>query len=123
LALRQLGVHLALDDFGTGAAALVHLKTLPVDSIKIDRAFVSGLGVNRVDDAIVEAVVDLTRRLDMITVAEGVETARQEHRLRAIGCRFAQGHRFAPALPPEEVEGCLERRGGRIVLATPRVDA
>jgi diguanylate cyclase (GGDEF)-like protein len=122
LRLRELGVHLALDDFGTGAAALVHLRALPVTSIKIDRSFVRGLGIHRSDDAIVEAVVDLTRRLDLITVAEGVETATQELRLREAGCCFAQGHRFAAALPPDEVETCLKQRGGRIAVAASRVD-
>jgi len=115
--LRDLGVRLALDDFGTGAGALVHLRELPIDSIKIDGSFVAGLGIDRFDDAIVEAVVELARRLDLFTVAEGVETASQQQRLHAVGCQFAQGHLFAPALPPHEMEAHLERRGGRIALA------
>jgi diguanylate cyclase (GGDEF)-like protein/PAS domain S-box-containing protein len=119
--LRRLGVKLSLDDFGTGAAALVHLRELPVGSIKIDRSFVAGLGKDEFDDAIVEAIVELSHRLDLYTVAEGVETPTQQSRLMAIGCNFAQGYLFAPALPPHEIEAKLERRGGRIALF-PRAD-
>ena len=116
--LRELGVRLALDDFGTGAAALVHLKALEVDSIKIDRSFVAGLGVNRFDDAIVDAMVELTRRLDLTPVAEGVETAAQERILLGAGCTFAQGHRFAPALGPDDTVEHLERPGSRMTFDT-----
>ncbi|MEX2269504.1 MAG: EAL domain-containing protein [Acidimicrobiia bacterium] len=115
--LRDLGVKIALDDFGTGAAALVHLRELPVGSIKIDQSFVAGLGKDPFDDAIVDSIIDLSRRLDLFTVAEGVETASQEQRLRDSGCHFAQGHRFAPALPADEIEAFLGRRGGRIAVS------
>jgi diguanylate cyclase (GGDEF)-like protein/PAS domain S-box-containing protein len=118
--LKDLGIGVALDDFGTGAAALIHLRELPVDSIKVDRAFVCGLGRDPFDDAIVEGIVDLSRRLNLVTVAEGVETADQQQRLRAAGCGFAQGHWFAAALPAHEMERHLERRGGRIALGVTR---
>jgi diguanylate cyclase (GGDEF)-like protein/PAS domain S-box-containing protein len=118
LGLKRLGVLLALDDFGTGAAALLHLKRLPVNSIKIDRAFVAGLGLDPVDDAIVDAIVDLSTRLGLCTTAEGVETASQEQRLLASGCVLAQGHRFAAAMSPEDLEAFLSRRGGRVALPT-----
>jgi diguanylate cyclase (GGDEF)-like protein/PAS domain S-box-containing protein len=118
--LKELGIGIALDDFGTGAAALIHLREIPVDSIKIDRAFVSGLGRDPFDDAIVEAIVDLSQRLNLVTVAEGVETAGQVQRLFAAGCGFAQGHWFGPAMPAAEMEARLERVGGRIALGTSR---
>jgi diguanylate cyclase (GGDEF)-like protein len=114
--LRDLGVLIALDDFGTGSAALVHLKEFEVDSIKIDRTFVAGLGVSRFDDAIVDAMVELTRRLDLLPVAEGVETAAQEQMLMKAGCTYGQGHRFARALPPDEAVVHLERPGGLITF-------
>jgi EAL domain-containing protein (putative c-di-GMP-specific phosphodiesterase class I) len=118
--LKDLGIAIALDDFGTGAAALIHLREIPVDSIKVDRAFVAGLGRDAFDDAIVEAIVDLSRRLDLVTVAEGVETADQAKRLAAVGCGFAQGHWFSPALPAAEIEAKFERVGGRIALGMGR---
>jgi len=120
--LRELGVLIALDDFGTGAAALIHLKGLEVDSIKIDRAFVAGLGVNRFDDAIVDAMVELTRRLDLVPVAEGVETLEQERILKSAGCLLAQGHGFAPALAPNEAVANLIRPESRITVGGERTD-
>jgi diguanylate cyclase (GGDEF)-like protein/PAS domain S-box-containing protein len=118
--LKDLGIAVALDDFGTGAAALIHLREIPVDSIKVDRAFVAGLGRDAFDDAIVEAIVDLSRRLNLVAVAEGVETAEQVKRLVAAGCGFGQGHWFSPALPAAEIEATFERVGGRIALGTSR---
>jgi EAL domain-containing protein (putative c-di-GMP-specific phosphodiesterase class I) len=118
--LKDLGISIALDDFGTGAAALIHLREIPVDSIKVDRAFVAGLGRDAFDDAIVEAIVDLSRRLDLVTIAEGVETADQAQRLYAAGCGFAQGHWFSPARPAAAIEAMFERVGGRIAMGTNR---
>jgi diguanylate cyclase (GGDEF)-like protein/PAS domain S-box-containing protein len=111
--LHELGVQLALDDFGTGYSPLVHLKQFPIDSVKIDQVFVAGLGSDPFDDAIVDAVVDLSNQLDLVSVAEGVETAAQEDRLRAIGCRHAQGERLGPPMPVALVEAWLSRRTPR----------
>ena len=108
--LHELGVQLALDDFGTGYSPLVHLKQFPIDAVKIDRAFVAGLGSDAFDDAIVEAVVDLSNQLDLISVADGVETAAQEDRLRTIGCLQAQGDRIGPPMPGPLLEAWLSRR-------------
>jgi diguanylate cyclase (GGDEF)-like protein/PAS domain S-box-containing protein len=111
--LHELGVQLALADFGTGYSPLVHLKQFPIDSVKIDQVFVAGLGSDPFDDAIVDAVVDLSNQLDLVSVAEGVETAAQEERLRAIGCRCAQGQRLGPPMPVPLVEAWLSRRPPR----------
>ncbi|HEY5166001.1 MAG TPA: EAL domain-containing protein, partial [Acidimicrobiia bacterium] len=108
--LHELGVQLALDDFGTGYSPLVHLKHFAIDSVKIDQVFVAGLGSDPFDDAIVDAVVDLSNQLDLVSVAAGVETAAQEERLHAIGCRQAQGHRLAPPMPGPLAEAWLARR-------------
>jgi EAL domain-containing protein (putative c-di-GMP-specific phosphodiesterase class I) len=115
--LRGLGVHLALDDFGTTAAPLLHLKELPVQAIKIDRAFIAGLGRDAFDGAMVDMVVELCRRLDLVSCAEGVETPAQEDRLRSVGCLLAQGHLFGPPVPASEIERRLTGSVGPIDLA------
>jgi diguanylate cyclase (GGDEF)-like protein/PAS domain S-box-containing protein len=107
LQLRALGVHVALDDFGTTAAPLLHLKELPVQGIKIDRAFISGLGRDAFDGAIVDLMIELCQRLDIVSCAEGVETPEQEERLRSVGCLLAQGHLFGAPMPASLVESRL----------------
>ena len=101
--LRGMGVKLALDDFGTGYSSLTYLKRFPVDAIKIDRSFVSGLGRDPDDDAIVASVVSLGRAVGKIVVAEGVETVEQLRALRALGVDQAQGFLWSPALPAAEL--------------------
>ncbi|HEY8218243.1 MAG TPA: EAL domain-containing protein [Acidimicrobiia bacterium] len=112
--LHDLGVQLALDDFGTGSAPLAHLRELPLQAIKIDGSLVSGLGRDAFDESLVDAVLDLTRRLDLFSVAEGVETGEQEHRLRGAGCMMAQGHHFGPPMPAGDVEKLLVGETGPI---------
>jgi diguanylate cyclase (GGDEF)-like protein/PAS domain S-box-containing protein len=93
--LRSLGVHVALDDFGTGFSSLGYLAQLPVDELKIDRKFVSGLGVRSEDDALVRAVLRLASDLGLQVVAEGVETEEQAAALRGYACPFVQGYLYA----------------------------
>jgi diguanylate cyclase (GGDEF)-like protein/PAS domain S-box-containing protein len=92
--LQELGVSIGIDDFGTGYASLTYLKRFPVDFIKIDKSFVEGLGVDREDTAIVQAIIALGASLGLSSIAEGVETAEQAHLLRDLGCHFAQGYLF-----------------------------
>jgi diguanylate cyclase (GGDEF)-like protein len=93
--LRERGILVALDDFGTGFASLTHLINFPVDIIKIDRSFVDRITTDMPSCIIVEALLDIARRLGMRVVAEGVETAEQAEKLRALGCTLAQGFYFA----------------------------
>jgi diguanylate cyclase (GGDEF)-like protein len=103
LDLRELGVLLAIDDFGTGYSSLSQLKELPVDVLKIDKSFVAGLGANRLDDGVVEAVVALARAHGLRVVAEGVETDLQYRRLRGLGCHAAQGFLIGRPGPLEDI--------------------
>ena len=103
LGLKALGVAIAMDDFGTGYSSLSHLRTLPVDIVKIDRSFVSGLVENDEDNALVAAVIGMAQALGILTVAEGVETAEQADFLRGKGCDIGQGYLFARPMPADEV--------------------
>jgi diguanylate cyclase (GGDEF)-like protein/PAS domain S-box-containing protein len=91
VALRSVGVRLVIDDFGTGYSSLARLRRLPLDGLKIDRSFVSGLGSVPVDTAIVEAVLTMAAALRLPVVAEGVETREQARMLRNLGCPRSQG--------------------------------
>jgi len=93
--LKEVGVQLALDDFGTGYSSLSHLKGFPIDTLKIDQAFVSELDTNPDDASIVRAVIGLGRSLNIRVVAEGVETAAQLARLREQQCPEGQGYYFS----------------------------
>jgi diguanylate cyclase (GGDEF)-like protein/PAS domain S-box-containing protein len=111
-ALKQLsaaGVKVALDDFGTGYASLSHLKQFPVDIIKIDRSFVRELGTSSDEAAIVSAVTNLGKSLNIEVVAEGIETPLQERLLTRTGCDFGQGYLYSHAVPKAEVEELIAR--------------
>jgi len=107
--IRALGVHLALDDFGTGYSSLAFLRELPVDSIKIDRSFVTGLGSNSRDTSIVQGVIAMAAALGYDVVAEGVETTAQAQILRDLGCRYAQGFLWSRAVPSTDLAAVAER--------------
>ena len=100
---RALGVQIALDDFGTGYSSLSYLKRLPIDTLKIDRSFVDGLGREQHDTAIVTAVVSMAQALTVAVIAEGVETELQLSELQRLGCSYAQGFFFARPVPPAEI--------------------
>jgi diguanylate cyclase (GGDEF)-like protein/PAS domain S-box-containing protein len=100
--LKSLGVRVAIDDFGTGYSSLSYLKRLPVETLKIDKSFISGLGKDPKDRLIASATISLAQTLKLAVVAEGVETARQATHLRKLGCDLAQGYYFAKPLTSEE---------------------
>jgi EAL domain-containing protein (putative c-di-GMP-specific phosphodiesterase class I) len=106
--LKSLGVHLAIDDFGTGYSSLSYLRRFPVDILKVDQSFVSGLGHDPEDSAIVQAVVHMGQALRMTTLAEGVETAHHVIELRELDCDVAQGFHFARPVPPDQFETLLD---------------
>jgi predicted signal transduction protein with EAL and GGDEF domain len=98
LRLKSLGVRLAIDDFGTGYSSFAYLKQFPVDALKIDRSFVSGLPADPSDMAVVRGIAGIGRDIGMEVVAEGVETRAQADALRAAGIVRAQGWLYAPAV-------------------------
>ena len=108
-ALRKLGVRLSIDDFGTGYSSLSYLKRFPIDTLKIDQAFVRDLTTDKHDAAITTAIVLLGQGLRLHVVAEGVETRAQLDFLRMLGCHEAQGFLFSKALPPAEFAEFLRR--------------
>jgi EAL domain-containing protein (putative c-di-GMP-specific phosphodiesterase class I) len=101
--LKSLGVRLAIDDFGTGYSSLAYLRRFPIDAVKIDRSFVTGLGSRGEDGAIVTAVLGLAKALGLTAIAEGVEEVGQRDELVRLGCLAAQGYLFAPPRPADEV--------------------
>jgi diguanylate cyclase (GGDEF)-like protein len=110
-ALRAIGVRLAIDDFGTGYASLSYLKRLPVDSLKIDRSLVKGVGYETEDAAVIRAVTTLARSLGITVTAEGVETHAQLVQLREVGCDQGQGYFFARPVSADRVPELLESLG------------
>jgi predicted signal transduction protein with EAL and GGDEF domain len=98
-ALKTIGVQLAIDDFGTGYSSLSYLKRFPVDTVKVDRSFVSGLGTDPHDTALVAAIVAMAAALGLQVTAEGVETELQLSRLRKLGCHRAQGYLLGRPMP------------------------
>lgn len=107
--LIERGVRFAVDDFGTGYSSLARLKELPAQIVKLDRQFVCGVGVDPSDFAVARAVVDMTRALGLVCVAEGVETATQFQVLRGLGVDAYQGWLFSRALPGPQLRALLER--------------
>lgn len=102
--LRLVGVTLALDDFGTGYASLNHLLQFPIDVVKIDRTFISGVVSDPASRTIVAAVIGLAHQLGMSVVAEGIETQHQHEQLRALGCDHCQGYYFGVPLRAEDLD-------------------
>jgi EAL domain-containing protein (putative c-di-GMP-specific phosphodiesterase class I) len=109
--LRDCGVRIALDDFGTAFASLSYLRSFPFDTIKIDRSFVRDLPQESDCTAIIEAVAGLARKLDMRSVAEGIETSQQLAMVTDIGCDEVQGYYFNRPVPAPQILKLLQRDG------------
>jgi diguanylate cyclase (GGDEF)-like protein len=111
-AVKAIGVRLAIDDFGAGPSSLASLRQLPIDTLKIDRSVVNGLGSNPREGQVVAAVVNLGHALGLHVVAEGVETDAQLRKLREVGCDAAQGFLIGRPVPEEQVGALLLGAGG-----------
>jgi EAL domain-containing protein (putative c-di-GMP-specific phosphodiesterase class I) len=110
--LRDMGVGLAIDDYGAGYSSLAYLRDLQVDELKLDRSFVTGLGGDPTNAAIVRSTLDLARALGLRLVAEGVETEADWASLRSLDCDLAQGFGIARPLPLPALHDWLAERDG-----------
>jgi EAL domain-containing protein (putative c-di-GMP-specific phosphodiesterase class I) len=106
-ALKALGLRLVLDDFGTGYSSLSYLTRLPLDSLKVDRSFVDGLGTEPRDTAVTEAIIAMSRALSLRVVGEGAETELQVAELARLGCDLVQGFYFSRPVEAEEITRML----------------
>jgi diguanylate cyclase (GGDEF)-like protein len=118
-AIKELGVQIAIDDFGTGYSSLAHLQRLPVDVLKIDRSFVSGLSENPEGETLVHTLVQLGKALSIETCAEGIEEPRELELLRETDCDSGQGFLFARPLSAEDAGAFLEEAAGGLAWDAP----
>ena len=107
--LKEIGIRIALDDFGTGYSSMSYLKRFPVDTVKIDRSFVSNIEESFEDASITKAIASMGRALGLKVVAEGVETRPQLDCLSRYGCDEIQGYLVSRPLPEDELASFLER--------------
>ncbi|MCH7817532.1 MAG: EAL domain-containing protein [Proteobacteria bacterium] len=106
---RQMGVGLAVDDFGTGYSALSYLRKFPVNILKIDRSFIHDIAENMGDRRLVEAIIAMAHGLDLVVVAEGVETSEQESLLRDLRCDMVQGYFYSKPIEANEIKQLIKR--------------
>jgi EAL domain-containing protein (putative c-di-GMP-specific phosphodiesterase class I) len=109
-ALRAYNCSLALDDFGAGYSSLARLRQLPFSELKIDRSYVTNCHVDRINAGLCETIVELGKRFGLKTVAEGVETTHESHKLQGIGCDIGQGYLFAKPMAKRQLIGIMRRR-------------
>lgn len=119
LQLKSLGVQVDIDDFGTGYSSLSYLHRFPIDGLKIDRSFVSRMGVNNENSEIVKTIMTMAHNLDMSVVAEGIETAEQLTQLRALQCEYGQGYFFSKPLNPEAAAAFIAKEALLVQSVSP----
>jgi EAL domain-containing protein (putative c-di-GMP-specific phosphodiesterase class I) len=108
--LRSLDCTLALDDFGAGYSSLARLRQLPFSELKIDRSYAANCHVDRFNAGVCETIVELAGRFGLQTVAEGIESNHEAHKLQGIGCELGQGYLFAKPMPKAQLIGIISQR-------------
>lgn len=108
--LREYGIQAAIDDFGTGYSSFSYLRSLPIQTIKIDKSFIDAMLEDKAGNIIVESIVNMVNRLGYETIAEGVEQQEQFDYLKKIGCEYIQGYLLAKPMPEEKLEELLEKQ-------------
>ena len=111
-----MGIAIAIDDFGTGYSSLAYLKRFPIDYLKIDQSFVRGIPADKDDASIIRAIIALGKSLDLILIAEGVETEAQREFLRAEGCDEMQGYLYSRPVPANELGSILHEPVGNATV-------
>ncbi|MGI8668391.1 MAG: putative bifunctional diguanylate cyclase/phosphodiesterase [Aridibacter sp.] len=106
--LKRVGVQLSIDDFGTGYSSLSYLHRFPINTLKIDRSFVSAMENGSENGEIVRTVIALAKALNLTIIAEGIETIHQLHQLRILGCEYGQGFLFSRPIPVDQIETLLD---------------
>src|SRR5690349_19738701 len=107
IALKTIGVRLAIDDFGTGYSSLSYLQQFPIDTLKIDKSFVDGIGSEPERATLASAIIELGKTLGLKTVAEGIEQPGQASELALLGCDVGQGYHFAKPMDRDRLEAML----------------
>jgi EAL domain-containing protein (putative c-di-GMP-specific phosphodiesterase class I) len=113
-ALKELGIKLAIDDFGTGYSSLGYLLELPIDVLKIDKTFVTGISSSWRRHALVEGIVRLARTLEVEVIAEGIETETERELLAGMGCQFGQGYLLSVPVNADTALAMLKSGGGLV---------
>jgi len=116
--LHDMGIAIALDDFGTGYSSLSYLKHFPIDYLKIDRSFTSGIPTDPNDVTIAKTIIAMAKNLNIRIIAEGIETEQQHSFLRAEGCQEGQGYLFSKPLAAADLEELISRN--KCIFHTPR---
>ena len=117
---RRMGIRLAVDDFGTGYSALSYLREFPVNTLKIDRSFIRDIGVSRSHRRLVEAIITMAHGLDLMTIAEGVESSEQDALLSELHCDMVQGFFYCKPVTADGIKNLTAIRKPRLVLFDPK---
>ena len=116
-----MNIQIAIDDFGTGYSSLSYIAKLPVNVLKIDRAFIINMNTNPDDLSIVSAIISLAHSLHLRVIAEGVETIKQADLLRRLKCEEMQGYLFSPGVTTDKIEEFLREKKSLPAWSTQRV--